>query len=193
MMRRVALCCALLLGPPALAQADLRPEDALRLQGFTQAAGDALLQALAGGATGDVAALSKALSGTPQIAFDASLVGDWNCRTMKLGGISPLVVYTNFKCRFTASDTGFAFEKLSGSQRTRGTITLRDGRAVYIGVGFVAGEDPPDYADLPTDFQSNGTIQTDIAIYERTSPSRARLMFPSPAVESDFDILELTR
>ncbi len=189
----LALCGALLLGAPAQAQSDLRAEDATRLQGFTQAAGDALLQALASGAPDDVAALSKALSGAPQIAFDASLAGDWKCRTMKLGGLSALVVYTNFACRFTASDTGFTFEKLTGSQRTRGTITLREGRAIYVGVGFVAGQNPPAYADLPADFQSEGTIQTDIAVFERISPTRARLMFPSPAVESDFDILELTR
>ncbi|MEM6306074.1 MAG: DUF4893 domain-containing protein [Pseudomonadota bacterium] len=178
---------------PAQAQTDLRAADAARLQGFDTVAGEALLQALSAGAPGDVAALSKALSGRPQIAFDPGLTGDWRCRTMKLGGIAPLTVYTNFQCRFTPGATGFDFEKLTGSQRTRGTITLRDGRAVYIGVGFVAGENPPDYADLPTDFRSDGRIQTDVAIFERVSPTRARLMFPSPAVESDFDILELTR
>lgn len=187
------LLCTLALAVPAQAQTDLRAADAARLQGFDTVAGEALLQALSAGAPGDVAALSKALSGRPQIAFDPGLTGDWRCRTMKLGGIAPLTVYTNFQCRFTPGATGFDFEKLTGSQRTRGTITLRDGRAVYIGVGFVAGENPPDYADLPTDFRSDGRIQTDVAIFERVSPTRARLMFPSPAVESDFDILELTR
>ncbi|APE44293.1 DUF4893 domain-containing protein [Sulfitobacter alexandrii] len=184
----------LLTATAAPAQVDLRAADAARLDGFESAAGRALLQALAGGAEGDVAALVTALSGTPQVAFDETLAGDWSCRTMKLGGISALVVYTDFRCRFTLRPDGtFAFEKLTGSQLTHGTISFREGRAVYVGVGYVADETPADYADLPADFVSDGRVQTDVAVFERVSPRRARLMFPAPAVESDFDILELTR
>lgn len=187
----VALCLATAL--PALAQTTLRPEDNARLQAFHRSAGDALLQALSGGAPADITALTTALAGTPVVAFDESLQGDWSCRPMKLGRISPLLVYSPFKCRFTLQLDGFGFEKLSGSQRTKGKITLLDGRAIYVGVGYVAGETPPAYADLPDNFKSDGRAQTQIAVFERISPTRARLMFPSPAVESDFDILELTR
>lgn len=192
MKRTLALILAVLASPLA-AQDTLRPEDAARLDGFKTAAGDAFLQAFSGGTPSDVDALATALSGTADIAFDPSLIGEWNCRTMKLGGLAPLTVYTNFRCRFAAGSTGFTFEKLSGSQRTKGVIQLRDGRAIYTGVGFVAGEDPPAYTELPANFTSDGKIQTDIAVFERISPTRARLMFPSPANESDFDILELTR
>ncbi|MGB3245549.1 MAG: DUF4893 domain-containing protein [Sulfitobacter sp.] len=190
---KALLIIALLYAAPALAQSELRPEDANRLDGYTTAAGNALLQALSGGAPEDVAALTRALSGTPQVAFDETLAGDWNCRTLKLGGISALVVYTPFKCRFSIGSQGFDFEKLTGSQRTKGTILLRDGRAIYAGVGFVAGQTPPAYGDLPADFVSNGSVQTQVAVFERISESQARLLFPAPAVESDFDILELTR
>ncbi len=194
-MRRLAALLALLVcSGAAFAQGDLRPGDAARLDRFDASAGSALLQALSGGAPEDVAALTKALSGTAQVAFDETLAGDWSCRTMKLGGLSPLLVYTDFKCRFTIRPDGsFGFEKLTGSQRTRGTITFREGRAIYAGVGYIADEDPADYADLPADFTSDGRVQTNVAVFERVSPSRARLMFPAPAVESDFDILELTR
>lgn len=178
---------------PLWAQSDLRPEDAARLDGYATAAGRALLQAMSAGSASDVAALSQALSGTAQIAFDETLAGDWNCRTLKLGGLAALVVYTNFKCRFSIGTEGFDFEKLSGSQRTKGTIRLRDGRAIYTGVGYVSDQTPPAYADLPADFTSDGTVQTQVAVFERISPTRARLSFPSPAIESDFDILELTR
>ncbi|MFC6640858.1 hypothetical protein [Sulfitobacter profundi] len=60
-------------------------------------------------------------------------------------------------------------------------------------MGYVRGETPPDYADLPEDFTSGGKVQSDVAVFQRVSPTRARLLFPSPAIESDFDILELTR
>lgn len=192
-MRLRFLTVLLLLPTLAHAEPGLRPADEARLDGFDAAFGSAAMQALAGGNAEDVAALTRALSGEPQVAFSADLPGDWSCRTIKMGGISPLVVYTPFKCRFTATDRGFAFEKLTGSQLTKGEITLREGRAVYLGVGYVRGETPPDYADLPEDFTSGGKVQSDVAVFQRISPDRARLMFPSPAVESDFDILELTR
>ncbi|SFD99006.1 protein of unknown function [Sulfitobacter brevis] len=189
----LALVAILLLPAVATAQNDPRPEDAARLSRYDAAAGDALLQALANGAPKDITALTTALAGEPLPALDETLQGDWTCRTMKLGGLADLVVYSPFKCSFTINDTGFAFEKLTGSQRTRGAIILLDGRAIYLGVGYVAGQNPPAYADLPQEFTSDGSVQSDIAILERVSPTRARLLFPSPAVESDFDILELTR
>ncbi len=192
-MRLCLLPFLLLLPATSWAETTLRPADSARLDNLDAAFGNAVMQALAASEAKDVTALTRALSGEPQVAFSADLQGDWSCRTIKLGGISPLVVYSPFKCRFTATDRGFAFEKLTGSQLTRGEITLRDGRAVYAGVGYVNGETAPDYADLPEDFSSGGKVQSDVAVFQRTSPTRARLLFPSPAVESDFDILELTR
>ena len=189
----VCLAWGLAVSSPAQSQSTLRASDAARLDGFTSAIGDALLQALAGGSAADVTTLTKALSGRPQIAFDETLTGEWNCRTIKMGGISPLVVYAPFTCRFDIGPDGFEFEKLTGSQRTKGKIQLRDGRAIYVGVGYVAGQNPPAYADLPPDFTSDGSVQTQIAVFERIGPTRARLLFPAPIVESDFDILELTR
>lgn len=189
----LSLALALVTALPLQAQTTLRDADAARLARFDSSAGYGLLQALAAGAPQDVQALTEALSGTPQIALDQTLVGDWSCRTMKLGGAVPLVVYTAFKCRLTPDEGGFRFEKLTGSQLTKGHIRLIDGRAVYLGVGHVADAQAPEYDELPADFISDGRVQSDIAIFERVSATRARLMFPAPAVESDFDVLELTR
>lgn len=192
MKRALFVCCAALIAGAAGAQ-EIRPQEQSRLERFERTAGTAVLEALAGGAAEDVAALTAALSGQPQVAFDPSLQGDWQCRTMKLGGLNALVVYTNFKCRMTLDNTGVTFEKLSGSQRTSGRIEMRDGRAVYLGVGYVSSEAPQGYADLEPAFEGNSTVTPDIAVFERVSDRRARLMFPAPVNESDFDILELTR
>ena len=70
---------------------------------------------------------------------------------------------------------------------------MREGQAIYLGTGYVAGVNAPNYDDLPPDFTSDGSIQAQVAIFERVSENSARLMFPFPAVESDFDILWLTR
>ncbi|KIN73574.1 hypothetical protein Z949_2766 [Sulfitobacter guttiformis KCTC 32187] len=171
----------------------IRPQEQTRLDRFERLAGTALLGAMAQGEAADVAALTAALGGVPQVAFDPALQGEWNCRTMKLGGLTALTVYSNFKCRMALDLTGVIFEKLSGSQRTSGRIEMRDGRAVYLGVGYVASETPQTYGDLAPDFEGNGAITPDVAVFERVSPNRARLLFPAPVNESDFDILELTR
>lgn len=192
MIRLVLTCCAALLASSANAQ-EIRPQEQARLDRFERLAGTALLEALAAGSSGDIAALGAALSGTPQVAFDPSLNGEWMCRTMKLGGDPRLVVYTNFKCRMRLDNTGVTFEKLTGSQRTSGRIEMREGRAVYLGVGYVSSEEPQSYGDLDPMFEGSGTITPDVALFERVSDKRARLMFPAPVNESDFDILELTR
>lgn len=191
-MKRALLLCFLVVAGAASAQ-EIRPQEQARLDGFERTAGTALMEALAGGSAEDVSALTTALSGVPQVAFDPSLSGEWNCRTMKLGGMTRLTVYTDFKCRMALDNTGVAFEKLSGSQRTSGRIEMRDGRAVYLGVGYVAGEAPQNYANLAPDFTGSGTVTPDVAVFERVSETRARLLFPAPVNESDFDILELTR
>ncbi|WP_138924276.1 DUF4893 domain-containing protein [Sulfitobacter sp. BSw21498] len=193
-MLRYALTLTAMLGAlPAIAQEALRPQEQLRLDRLEAVAGNALLQALQSASAEDLSALAGALSGTPQVAFDEGLAGDWSCRTIKLGGMPALVVYSPFKCRLTFQGNGYLFEKLSGSQRTMGFITLRDGQAIYAGVGYVAGETPPAYNALPPEFAGDGTVQPDVAVFERVNNQRARLMFPAPVVESDFDILELTR
>ena len=182
----------MLIAGGAVAQ-EIRPQEQARLDRFERLAGTALLEAMAQGEASDVAALSGALAGVPQVAFDPSLNGEWKCRTMKLGGAPRLVVYSNFKCRMSLDNTGVVFEKLSGSQRTSGRIEMREGRAVYLGVGYVASEEPQNYADLDPAFEGSGTITPDVAVFERISDRRARLIFPAPVNESDFDILELTR
>jgi len=191
-MRLLVACLAMLAAAGASAQA-IRPQERARLDRYERTAGTALMEALAAGDAADIAALTTALSGTPQVAFDPSLNGEWNCRTMKLGGLTRLTVYTNFKCRMTLDITGIRFEKLTGSQRTSGRIEMRDGRAVYLGVGYVSSEAPQSYSELAPDFEGSSTITPDVAVFERVSDTRARLLFPAPVNESDFDILELTR
>lgn len=191
-MRLLVACLGILFAAGASAQ-EIRPQEQARLDRYERTAGTALMEALAAGDAADIAALTTALSGAPQVAFDPSLNGEWNCRTMKLGGLTRLTVYTNFKCRMTLDITGIGFEKLTGSQRTSGRIEMRDGRAIYLGVGYVSSEAPQGYGDLAPDFEGSGTITPDVAVFERVSDTRARLLFPAPINESDFDILELTR
>lgn len=192
-MRWTSLILAVWIAAPAGAAPQIRPSDLDRLQRFDESAGNAILGALAGGSADDVAVLADALSGT---ALPPAPEGDWSCRTIKMGGITDLVVYAPFRCRIARiSATEWQFEKLTGSQLTRGTIAFHEGRAIYRGVGYVVGGPAADYTDLPEGLSPVEPGQTvpDIAVFEQTGPDRARLLFPYPVLESRFDILVLTR
>lgn len=188
-----AVIAAALLASPAMAQDSMRAQERVRLDAYHDHAGRALLEAMSGGTLGNIDLLQEALDGVPLAPLATTLAGDWDCRTIKLGGITPLVVYAPFKCRFTPDGANFTFEKLTGSQRTIGQVTLQNRTMVYLGVGFVEDAEPVAYADLPTEDTGDGTIQPQVAVIEQVSPTSARMMFPAPVNESLFDVLYLTR
>ncbi len=190
MMRLFSLLAVLAL--PAAAQ-DVRSQEQSRLENFEEVAGKALLNAFAGGRRGDVDMLRDALAGTPLPPLQTTLSGDWKCRTFKLGGGIPLVAYANFDCRITPDGAQFTFEKLTGSQRTSGTIQIINGQMVYLGVGTVNDAPARAYADLHPAFIGNGEVQPQVGLVQQSGPDSARILFPSPVVESDFDVLWLTR
>ena len=117
---------------------------------------------------------------------DFDLAGDWQCRTIKVGGLSPLVVYGWFKCRVSDDGSGWMLEKLSGSQRTKGRF-YDDGekRLIYLGSFFVDGDPAKPYGSGPESDQ--------VGYAFRTGPAGWRIEFPAPYYESKLDILEFKR
>ena len=191
-MRALALS-ALLVALPVAAQ-DIRPADMERLSYLTEHFGAAMRQAMEGGAPADVEALREALAGAPDGRVDPS--GDWDCRTIKIGGVSPLVVYQPFRCRLSPDGPGaWTIEKLTGSQRLSGRIEATQGGTVYTGVGFVGDAPATDYAGLPADrtVVEPGQTHGQVGLLEMAAPDRGRLLLPAPVLESRFDILVLTR
>lgn len=181
----------LCLGTPAVAD-DIRPVDQPRLEAFDAHFGAAVYQALTEGSPSDQAVMLEALSGA---AGTLDPVGEWNCRTIKMGGgLLPLVSYRNFRCRITDGPGPlYTLVKLTGSQRVKGKIWPG---GLFLGVGHVGEAPATDYAGLPPDDQTpvepNQTT-ADVGRFEQMSPNRARLMLPAPLLESRFDILYLTR
>lgn len=174
----------------------LRADDAARLAQVDAALGLALRQALTlpAGDASRRAALA-ALSGAALPATPADLAGDWACRTIKLGKTTPATAYDPFRCRITVQGDGAVLDKRSGSQRVKGEIAARGGLLIFTGVGYIAGDTPPGYADLPETIDTSASPQRVpvVGLIEMTAPGHARLMMPSPWLESDFDLLELTR
>jgi hypothetical protein len=187
----VALACLWAL--PSFAQSTIRPPDMARLDGFDASLGASLRQALARGAAEDVRVLSAALAGAPG---DVTPDGTWSCRTIKLGGDPALTVYGAFRCRIEPADGGWRIVKETGSQRLEGMIRRNGDQWLYLGVGFVEGGPATDYAGLPLKDQTPvepGQTVAQVGLFEQMSPTRARLLLPSPLLESGFDILYLTR
>lgn len=196
-MRHILAALVLTALPAHAAEAPLRDDDVRRLEQIDEAAGLALRAAFAKGKPDDLAAMTKALRGEAQNAVPNQLVGDWSCRTYKLGGELGLVSYPPFKCRVTGAENGAVlFEKLTGSQRVRGLVRLEEsGAMVLAGVAYIAGDTPPDYGALPeaVDVSATPQILPAIGRIEMTGPNTARILFPFPFVESTLDILQLSR
>ena len=175
---------------PALAdgvvQKLMAPVDKARLDKYDETRKAALAEARNGGDAAELAGL-EALLAKPLLSLpDFDFGGEWRCRTTKVGGLSPLVVYGWFRCRVSDDGSGWKLEKTSGSQRTTGRF-YDDGekRLIYLGSFHVAGEAAKPYGSGPESDQ--------VGYAFRTGPAEWRIEFPAPHYESKLDILEFRR
>ncbi|MTD99389.1 DUF4893 domain-containing protein [Paracoccus sp. YIM 132242] len=198
MTKALALAVALALGLPVAGAAQaIRPDDQARLDQLDAAAGKALLQVLSLGSDEEIVSAINALQGpgmAPNQSLADSLPGDWQCAMVKMGGVMPLVAYPPFRCRIEARDGILHFDKLTGSQRTSGTIQQIGDRWIYLGSSFVGGQQPRPYADFPAEIDTGATeTLPDVGVLEVLGQDRARLVMPLPYRESVLNVLVLTR
>lgn len=192
-MRKILFCLLALGTATSIALADgvldkrLTPFDKERLAGIDATVAAGLAEARAGGTKDDVAILDAALAGTPlPLAEGYDPNGVWTCRTIKAGGTLPLTVYPWFTCRISEDGAGWQFEKLTGSQRTRGMFyTLSATRLAYLGAGYVAGGKPGTYGQ--------DAAENQVAVVERRGKNKLIFLFPAPQSESKLDILVMER
>lgn len=161
--------------------------DKARLASFDKVRAEAIAEARKGGSPEDIATLDAVLAGK-DLAFSEGfdLTGNWQCRTVKLGGTLPITVYGWFKCRVSDDGSGWRLEKLTGSQRTSGAFyTDSDTRLTYLGALHYGHEQPKKYG--------SDADRDQVAYALHPDENRVRLEFPSPKYESRLDILELKR
>ena len=159
--------------------------DKTRLEKYGETRKAALTEAKAGTAS-EVAELDAMLAKPLLSLPDFDLSGDWQCRSIKAGGLSALVVYGWFKCEVSDDGSGWMLKKTSGSQRTTGRF-YDDGekRSIYLG-SFSVNDDPAKpYGSGPESDQ--------VGYAFRTGQSEWRIEFPAPYYESKLDILEFKR
>ena len=159
--------------------------DKARLEKYEETRKAALAEARNGNAA-EIAELDVLLAKPLLSLPDFDLGGEWQCRTIKAGGLSPLVVYGWFKCTVSDDGSGWKLEKTSGSQRTIGRFyDDGDKRMIYLGSFYVAADTPKPYGSGPD------TDQVGYAF--RTGPAEWRIEFPAPQYESKLDVLEFRR
>ncbi|WP_312798537.1 DUF4893 domain-containing protein [Tianweitania sp.] len=190
MMRRLILA-AVLLGSTASAYADgaiariITKSDAARLEKYEATRTEALNDARENGDAKDVDIVNTVMTERPLRFAGFDMKGDWQCRTIKLGGDPAAVVYGWFKCRVTDDGAGWFLSKINGSQRTQGRFyDDNDLRLTYLGTQFVEGEQPKRYGTY---------ADADQVGYAFRTAKGFRIEFPAPVFESKLDILELRR
>jgi len=163
--------------------------DREKLRDWRSAFVDGLAEARASGHARDVAAEGVLLD--PDAALGGGPIpnGDYRCRVIKLGtqsaGMLAFVAYPAFTCRIAQQGKVQGFAKLTGSQRPVGTIFPGDAlRQVFLGTMMLGDE--------VRAMQYGNDPDRDVAAFvERIGPARWRMVIPSPAFESETDVIEL--
>lgn len=164
--------------------------DVQRLSKLEESRAKGLDEASLGAPASDLTAIHAVLDAA---AASGSLEGKWRCRTIKLGGLTPDVIYAWFNCRISKRGDGLFFEKLTGSQRTSGLLYPEGNGYVYLGASYVTGEKPHAYSGNGAQAGAPATPDDQIGKLTLLSGNRARLELPYPLQESTFDVIELKR
>lgn len=167
--------------------------DAQRLSRLDESRAKGLDEAARGAPAADLAAIRSVLDAPAVEASSSALEGAWRCRTIKLGGITPDVVYGWFRCRISLKGGAPYLEKLTGSQRTSGFLYPQGGGFVYLGASYVTGEKPHRYSGNGAEAGAGATPDDQIGLLSLLTDGRARLELPYPLQESTFDVIELKR
>lgn len=172
-------------------QEEASPYDVGRLAKLDEAREKGLSEARAGR---DIGLIRAVLDAEARPVSAGWLVGDWHCRTIKLGGMSPDIVYSWFHCRIGRRGDRLYFSKLSGTQRLSGVLYPHEsGGFVLLGALSAKGEPPHLYSGNGPSAGVASTPDDVIGLLESTGRSTARIEFPYPVQESIFDVIELRR
>lgn len=163
--------------------------DRERLRGWRTAWTSAVEKVWASGRGGALAPVGALLEPDRALPTPLPPVGDYRCRTFKLGakaaGLPDYSVYPWFACRIVAEGEVLGFHKDTGSQRPVGLIFPDgDARGIFLGTLMLGDETAP--------LQYGQDRARDMAgIVERVGDRRWRLTLPYPAFESTLDVIEL--
>jgi len=183
-----------LAATPALAgwQDEATPRDVARMAGIDRARAKGLSDLDNAPVKGDAASMRAIAGGEGGDISGGELLGGWRCRTIRLGGVFS-IEYSWFRCRVSDRGGHLYFEKLSGSQLINGWLYPDDGRFVLLGGWSVVGEPRHAYSGRAAGYGESATPDDAIGLVSSLGTGHAKIEFPDPVQESDFDVMELAR
>lgn len=194
MMQRVAIACVVVaaLCLPGFAYDScsvpeglgLSEADVSRLENLDTSRTRGLGNALRSDSADDRAVLAELFEPGVSYVNPELLVGTYDCRTIKLGGGLPLVVYQWFRCEIAQDGDTYTVRKLTGSQNFSGVLGPAGSGYAYKGAGFYGYEDPRAYGDDPERDQ--------VGCLSAVTKDNKHFMLelPFPRVESFHDVIE---
>jgi hypothetical protein len=180
---------------PALAgwREEASPADINRLVTLDTVRMQAVQAAVDYDGKGDFGAIKRVMEPAGRAVPARALLGDWRCRQIKLGGISPYIVYpTWFHCRVRAVRGGLFFEKLNGSQRTNGFLYPENGAWVYLGASSAGHEPWHRYSGRQASVGARVTPDDQIGLLTGIGANHLKIEIPA-VQESLLDVIELKR
>jgi len=167
--------------------------DVERLSHLTDARAKGMQQTQ-GASEKDLAAVRAVLNRNSHTVLFASLKGAWRCRTIKLGGMAPVVIYDWFACRIGEEHGHPYFEKQSGTQHFGGSLYPHEsGGFVFLGGMNWSKDKQALYSSGRASLGAKTTPSDAVGLLSSIGPNVARIEFPYPAQESTFDVIELRR
>jgi hypothetical protein len=182
----------LTLSGPALADCtepdpglELSAADIGRLQGLLGSRKSGLRAAVRGELANERDIVAALYAETPGPVATENLSGSYQCRTIKMGGLLPLIVYDWFRCSIEADADNYTLTKLTGSQNFTGTLFPQaDGSLLYRGAGNYGDEAPRTYGEDPE--------RNQVGCFWSVGQEERHfiLELPAPPVESYYDVIE---
>lgn len=184
------------LATPALAaswQEEISGYDRDRLADISEARAKGLAEAEQGTPARDLAVIHSVVNAEGASISEREIMGGWQCRTIKLGGMAPSVVYSWFRCRIRDTRNGLYFEKVTGSQHMSGYLDDYNGGFLLLGSTTVGKERARPYSGGNAGVGAASTHSDAVGVITRIGERRLRIEFPYPFYESTFDVMELKR
>ncbi len=127
-------------------------------------------------------------SGFTKIENPEALIGDYQCRTIKLGGNLAGIVYGWFGCEIFPEEAALVIRKISGSQRFFGLLSPAGNGLAYRGALHYG------YEDQVMPYNRDAT-RNQVGCFSAVDASMEHfvLELPAPQFESVHDVIEFKR
>ncbi len=174
-------------------QEDASPAEIDRINQLPQIRDEALADAKSGQGQGDGRAIATVMEPQARTIPAEALTGNWRCRQIKLGLMSPYIVYDAwFTCSIRSDGAGLLLEKTGGTQLFAGRLYPEQGAWIYLGASSVRGEPRHRYSGAPPALGAIVTPGDQIGLLTGIGDNHLRLEIPA-VQESLLDVVEFRR